>query len=143
MGWADYHLHEFHFQGQSFAPHGEHERDANCKEERGIALESLLVEGLAEFHYLYDIRDEWRHRIEVEAVASSRAGWSYPVCTGGANACPPEGIGGASGYKSFLHALTCDDPQAQARGVHAVGGYFDPSGFDANAVNARMSRLRA
>ena len=50
------------------------------------------------FFYIYDMGDYWKHEVRVEAVLDADPKRSYPICTGGASACPPEDCGGPQGY---------------------------------------------
>ena len=95
------------------------------------------------FKYLYDFGDHWEHRIKVEKrhppdpILSACA-----LCLTGANAAPPEDVGGAPGYADFLEAiLDPDHPEHHA--IRAwCGEDFEPGLFDLSAVNERLERLR-
>ena len=50
------------------------------------------------FSYVYDMGDHWEHDIRVEAFSTAERKKSYPVCIGGAGACPPEDCGGPDRY---------------------------------------------
>ena len=63
---------------------------------------------------------------------------SYPICIGGARACPPEDCGGTSGYENLLRILASPKDPEHDELLRWVGGYFDPEGFDANAVNRAL-----
>lgn len=43
----------------------------------------------------------WKHEVRVEAVLDADPKKSYPICTGGAGACPPEECGGLQGYLTW------------------------------------------
>ena len=60
------------------------------------------------FQYLYDFGDDWGHEISVERAYEVKSRRHYPKCLDGARICPPEDVGGASGYERFLEIL--DDP---------------------------------
>jgi hypothetical protein len=38
--------------------------------------------------------DYWKHEVRVEAISDADPKKPYPICTGGAGACPPEECGG-------------------------------------------------
>ena len=141
MGWSSYHLHEFHCGQNCYALKGVHELPEGTVDARDVELAAMLG-GAREFMYLYDLRDGWRHRVVLEASEQPRPRWQYPVCVAGANACPPEGIGGPMAYLEFLLALARNDDSYQHSGVHLTTGFFDPSGFDANHANLRMHKIR-
>ena len=54
--------------------------------------------------------DYWEHEVHVEQFLEPHAKKTYPVCTGGSGACPPEDCGGPPGY------LECQD---EAMGLDA------------------------
>jgi hypothetical protein len=68
-------------------------------DESGVALRSLP----ARFRYLYDFGDGWEHEVEMLGV-----GGDGPGCISGSGACPPEDVGGPSGYAHFREVL--EDP---------------------------------
>jgi hypothetical protein len=155
MGWEDYHLHEFRIGEQRYAVPSPEDFDRDLKDERGQRLDRLLLPGISEFLYLYDFGDGWEHRIVVEDQQVPRGLWSYPVCVAGERACPPEDVGGPPGYDDFVRAMRDQyphpDPQADedddaseedALAVGWIGGFYDPEGFDANAVNIKLAKMR-
>jgi len=68
-------------------------------------------------------------RIEPRAI-----GASYPVCTGGERACPPEDCGGPHGYGELLEIIM--DPAHARYGEMTAwaGAGFDPERFDPGKV---------
>nr|WP_204165954.1 plasmid pRiA4b ORF-3 family protein [Streptomyces sp. NEAU-S7GS2] len=64
---------------------------------------------------------------------------AYPRCLTGRRACPPEDCGGPWGYANFIEAIT--DPRHEEYGelLEWVGGSFDPSRFDAEDINKRLT----
>jgi hypothetical protein len=51
--------------------------------------------------YVYDFGDYWQHKIELEQVIDDYE-FGYPTILEGEGACPPEDVGGISGYQEFL-----------------------------------------
>lgn len=66
------------------------------------------------FTYEYDFGDSWQHEITVHRVGRMAKGLKFAVCLDGANACPPEDVGGSWGYEHRLAVLG-----SLARGVPA------------------------
>ena len=60
------------------------------------------------------------------------------VCLGGERACPPEDVGGISGYAYFLDAV--GDPAHEEHDDYLmwVGGSFDREAFNVAEVNAEV-----
>lgn len=55
--------------------------------------------------YTYDFGDDWHHVIDVEKVLTRpRPSATYPRCSAGRRACPPEDTGGPWGYADMLKA---------------------------------------
>jgi hypothetical protein len=145
FGWTDAHLHDFVIGGQVFAkPHPEdalYERDV--QDERKAFLNRLVAAGHS-FVYRYDFGDNWQHLVIVEDVSDDLDkdphGGAWVI--DGARACPPEDVGGASGYQEFLETLAEDPESGEADDLRAwVGGPFDPELFDRRAANAAIQRM--
>jgi hypothetical protein len=94
MGWRNCHLHAFEIAGKRF--------------EGGVGSRTSLNRKVAVgdvFHYVYDFGDDWKHEISVERAYEVKSRRHYPKCLDGAQACPPEDVGGAPGYARFLNIL--------------------------------------
>jgi len=103
-----------------------------------VTLGTVLGEHGREFLYLYDFGDCWRCRVAVKPLAHPNSEWSYPVCTGGARAAPPDDCGGTSGYEDFLAALADREHEEHETLLTWIGGAFDPEGFDTNMINLHL-----
>lgn len=141
MGWESYHLHEFEIAGVSYgAPDSEYPSDT--RNERGRRLTDFdLVKGSA-FVYRYDFGDDWHHRIVVEKVLDPQPGAPYPRCVDGAQACPPEDVGGTRGYAEFRRILRTpahQDHEHHKQWSRRGRRDFDPDLFDVEEVNEGLS----
>ena len=110
MGWEDDHLWGFKairygqvvswsasFNENFFSP--EIENPANI-------LDVIdFLQGKSEFTYVYDYGDCWTHKIHIGKIQPARKDRRYPYLVSGSGRCPPEDIGGAWGYASFLEAF--------------------------------------
>jgi hypothetical protein len=135
MGWMDSHLHCFNIGERSIGmPHIEEEHPG-LEDERRVRLESVVREKGAMFAYEYDYGDGWEHALVVEDVIEPDDRFAYPLCIGGARACPPEDCGGPTGYEELLRTLRSARHPEHDHLLTWIGGYFDPKSFDANAVN--------
>ena len=56
-------------------------------------LSALLTTGVREISYVYDMGDNWQHRIIVEKLNTAEPGALYPQFLGGERRCPPENCG--------------------------------------------------
>jgi hypothetical protein len=142
MGWADAHLHEFEIRGQRYAPLLAEEIDETTRDEKKFRLNQLFVSG-EQYVYRYDLGDDWAHRISVESFEPLDDNPDYEArIIDGARACPPEDVGGATGYHEFLEKLLTAPDSAEARALRLwAGGEFDAERFDRRAANAAIQRL--
>jgi Plasmid pRiA4b ORF-3-like protein len=63
-----------------------------------MALAALRLRKGARFTYEYDLNIPWRHEVRIENQFGLEASKTYPVCTGGGGACPPEDCDGPAGF---------------------------------------------
>jgi hypothetical protein len=101
--WTDSHLHAFETpQGEYGVPDPEWGLD--LRSERGVRLSKVATVG-EKLTYVYDFGDDWQHVVLVEKAAPSQEDVSYPRCTAGRRAAPPEDCGGIWGYQDMLDAV--------------------------------------
>ena len=140
MGWTDTHLHHFEIKNPA----------TGMREEIGIPDEDFIDMTIRpgwkweianyfssqndKAEYIYDYGDDWEHSIKLEKIFQRNEGIEYPVCTGGARACPPEDCGGIWGYQDFLEAIMDPKNPQHEEMLDWVGGNFDPESFDAKDV---------
>ena len=67
------------------------------------------------FTFVYDFGDNWRHTVTIEKLMAAMPAPKKPSCIDGARCCPPEDVGGTSGYFEFLRVLLAPDSAAAAR----------------------------
>jgi hypothetical protein len=66
----------------------------------------------------------------------------YPVCLAGARACPPEDVGGMTGYETLLEVLDNPNHPQHEEYLEWIGDNFDPEAFDAEEVNRKLHQLK-
>ena len=142
-GWQDSHLHAFEIKNRNYMMPGVDEFGDFPDDliiEDGVKIAELLGVGDS-FAYEYDYGDNWQHLVVLEAISSVGSALVRAVCLGGERACPPEDVGGISGYGYFLEAV--GDPSHEEHEDYLVraGGSFDPEAFNLAEVNARLQRL--
>ena len=64
------------------------------------------------------------------------------LCLAGANAAPPEDVGGAPGYADFLEAILDPNHPEHLAMREWCGEVFEPGRFDLSAVNESLERLK-
>ena len=122
--------------GMNFDEYPEGEID----EKSVTVLQSLRDE--RRFTFDYDFGDSWEHDVVIEELTWSYFGLKYAVCIDGANACPPEDVGGVYGYVNFLEAINDPDHEEFDDYTAWIDGPFDPAEFDLGEVNALLQKVR-
>ena len=92
MGWEGIHLYDFHLRAERY---GSWEVAASSPD---VTLAALHLRKGARFIYEYDLNIPWCHEIRIEGRLEPGARKTYPVCTGGDGACPPEDCGGPASF---------------------------------------------
>lgn len=92
MGWDGIHLYVFRLRA---ARYGSRELSASSPD---VTLAALRFREGARFMYEYDLNVPWRHEVRLEGRLERAARKTYPVCTGGDGACPPEDCGGPESF---------------------------------------------
>jgi hypothetical protein len=135
MGWTNSQPHEFVVDGTRYGV-PDPDWDDGLADEATVKLRHLTSAG-DQLHYVYDFADNWAHTLTVRKVMEPEPGVWYPRCVSGRAACPPEGVGGPTGYRALQEALA--DP-FHPHHYHALDrvGPFDPNQFDLTEVNLSL-----
>lgn len=141
MGWQGGHLHEFIINGTHYGEPDPDYPEHDLKNEQRVRLGKALG-GARTFDYLYDYGDAWWHRVTLVERTQFEGPLDSPWCLDGANACPPEDVGGIPGYEDFLEVMANPSHPGYAQMVQWCGGSFDPSAFDLHEVNQRLREIQ-
>ena len=142
FSWCDCHLHEFDFGGERFGiPDPEFDWEP-IRSEKRVQLKTALG-GMTSFKYVYDFGDHWEHRIKVERVLPGDLELSYrAMLLTGANATPPEDVGGATGYEDFVAAMADPNHPEHQSMREWYGDSFDPAFIDVVALCLALQELK-
>ena len=132
MGWEDYHLHAF---GVGWDRYG----DGEGRDETAVTVGRVLPNEGGRMGYRYDFGDCWDHIIEAEKIHRPHPGTTYPRCSAGRRACPPEDAGGAYGYADMLKALRARKGSRYREIKEWLNGPYDPEAFDLIAINKALA----
>lgn len=144
LGWTNSHLHEFVIRGVRYSdPDPDWADELQHVDERGVVLEKALGADARCFDYVYDFGDDWHHVVLLEDRHPQATPAPRSIsCVAGANACPPEDVGGAHGYAEFLEAIADPNHEEHERYLTWAGGSFDPARFDLTAVNTALVEIK-
>lgn len=84
MGWEAIHLYQFSLRAVRY---GSSELSVSSPH---MALAALRLRKGNRFLYEYDLNIPWRHGVRIEDRLARQTNTTYPSCTGGSGACPPE-----------------------------------------------------
>ncbi len=89
--------------------------------------------------------------VVLEKILPASGTMVRPLCLSGERHCPPEDVGGTSGYEEFLEVIFDPSHEEYEHSVRWAGGpsapthsaeRFQPEEFDVRAVNNTLSRMR-
>ena len=141
MGWWTTHLYEFDTGDERIGEPDPGFGEADVTPARNIKLATILRRGVRRFSYLYDFGDHWEHRVEVKREIPLLPGEPVPILLGGGRRCPPEDVGGLSGFEDFLEAMADPTRPEHDEMTAWYGGPFDPDDIDEARINARLSAI--
>jgi hypothetical protein len=143
FGWQDSHMHVFETPYGDF---GRADRELGHRAEAPVTLEQVAPQAKAKIGYTYDFGDDWAHEIVVEKVLDRNPALTYPCCTGGRRAAPPEDCGGIWGYEELVEILADPQHPEHEERLEWLGledaTQFDPAAFDPVEVNRALAKLR-
>jgi hypothetical protein len=140
MGWSNSHLHAFTVGNKRYGMNDDEFPEGEVDEKTVTVLQVLGDEG--RFTLEYDFGDSWEHEVVIEEQIWSSFGLRSAVCLDGANACPPDDVGGTWGYAEFLSAIEDPTHEEHTKYLEWAGGPFDPAEFDLAEVNALLQKIR-
>jgi len=142
MGWQDCHLWEFRTVSSRYGkPDPQYETDPPTHPAAGIKLAALIERGDLTFSYVYDFGDNWRHTVQVEGVKPAEADMPVPCFIDGVGRCPPEDVGGVSGFEGFLEAVGKPQHRQHRTMLDWYGGPYDPKDINRQTIEARFAQL--
>jgi Plasmid pRiA4b ORF-3-like protein len=142
IGWAGGHLHEFVIGHDHYGePDPGFDTPPLVQREDRVTL-AVALGARKSFVYLYDFGDGWEHRVTVEKVLPPDPELKLPHCLDGANACPPEDVGGPPGYADFLEAIHDPAHEEHESMLEWCGGSFDPTAFRPDDINAALRQFK-
>ena len=145
MGWQGGHMHEFRAGQRYFGKPDPEYRSMGMgpvENERTVRLSGVLRKTGPKLIYTYDLGDSWEHAIVLEKQLPVDPNTSYPVCTDGQLACPPDDCGGIPGFYDLVEAIA-DPNHEQHKELRDWLGYdFDPLAFSIDSVNQMLVPAR-
>jgi hypothetical protein len=145
MGWEDGHMHEFFIGQRRFGRPDPEDRlmgMPSVENERTVRLSGILGRVGSKAIYTYDFGDSWEHSIVLEKRLPDDPNMTYPVCTDGQLACPPEDCEGIPGFYDLVEALGDPNHERHEEMLDWIGDAVDPQAFSIDNVNRMLASLR-
>ncbi|MCX7314025.1 MAG: plasmid pRiA4b ORF-3 family protein [Alphaproteobacteria bacterium] len=143
MGWLDCHLWEFEAGERKYSLLIQNDPDWN--ERITVAattkLSALVADSVTDITYVYDMGDNWQHKIIVEKLTPIDPAILYPQFLGGERRCPPEDCGGVPGYYEFLDNIASKQSKKRKAALDWYGGPYDPDDIGEKRIVADLKRI--
>ena len=144
MGWEESHLSLFKKWRKEYHVYmdGTDTYDYPIENASEYALCDLLSAG-EEMTFVYDFGDNWRHTVKVlDRVTYEKDEKQYIRLLDGKNACPPNDVGGISGYKEMLNVIKEDPDSDEAWEYYRwLGSKWDEKFFPAIDTAIALNEL--
>ena len=142
MGWQDYHLFEFAIGDKAYGvPDPDWDFGRKVLQAKLAKLETFIAQGVREIAYVYDMGDDWRHTITIEAIEAADPSQKYPRFVDGARRGPPEDVGGIPGYYEFLDAMAKPRHREHRRMTQWYGSPYDPDDIGLLQLRLRLGAI--
>jgi len=138
--WFDYQTHAFNLDELRFG--NPLKREAlSIEDDRDVTLADLDLEHRERFTYGYHFGDGWQVEIKVEKMGKVAKGVSYPTCTAGEQAGPPEDCGGLEAYHDMLACIKEPQTDLGREWLEWLGPDYDPDVCDLDKINKSLKKL--
>jgi hypothetical protein len=143
MGWLDYHLWEFAAGERKYGMLLPNDPDWDERIENAATtkLSALLKGDVREVGYVYDMGDDWQHRIIVEKLKAGEPGAQYPQFLGGERRCPPEDCGSVPGYYEFLENIASKQNKKRKAALDWYGAPYNPDEINEQQIITNLNRM--
>jgi hypothetical protein len=140
FGWADEHLHRFVIHGTEYGI-SRIGTPGFRDDARQVRLGELGLRLGEKFTYTYNYFAGWTCDLRVEQITDTQPGRTYPRCTGGRRAGPPEDWGGAWAFAEQTQPYLVLDAMGEREKPWEAGSVRNSGAFVAVfAGGARMAR---
>ena len=137
MGWENDHCHMFTIKKtkkRSMFQCGNPVAGMDVRPDWEVPVNTVFTRKGNKAYYEYDFGDCWAHTLSFEGVQPAQPDVTYPRCTDGERACPPEDCGGPWGYEDLLE-LADKNHDEHEKWVEWCGDDADPNHFDPKEVS--------
>jgi hypothetical protein len=143
IGWTNSHFYEITARGVGWGIPDPDFGGGPVDAGKARLVDVLEDCGVKTLKYLYDFGDGWEHTVKVERVADAIPGLTSPFLVDAVGRCPPEDVGGPSGYAEFLAIMSDPAHESYAETQQWIGKQFDPKDADLKRLSEAVDALAA
>jgi len=137
MGWKNTHLYSFNIEDIEYTLPDYRNEVIRYADSNKYRLSDFLE---YEFKYLYDFGDHWMHTVSIFNTGIEDV-ITHPFCFEGEGACPPEDVGGMSGFKDFKESMDSPNHPDRESNIIWYGKEFDPYELNLRYINYQYKEL--
>ena len=143
MGWRDAHLHEFQVGDKTYGDPEVYYEEPGRKlyNDSNLKLQAIRNRDIDRFTYLYDFGDYWMHEVIIEDCVPEDPNQTYPRFLAGERRCPPEDVGGVTGFSNFLRSIADPSDEDYEAMLEWVGGSYDPETLDLRYIELGLENI--
>jgi hypothetical protein len=143
IGWTNSHLYQITARGVGWGIPDPDFGGGPLDAGKAKLIDVLEDCGVKTLKYLYDFGDGWEHTVKVERIADAIPGLTSPFLVDAVGRCPPEDVGGPSGYAEFLEIMSDPAHESYVETHQWVGEQFDPKAADLKRLSEAVDGLAA
>ncbi|MDR2025946.1 MAG: plasmid pRiA4b ORF-3 family protein [Prevotellaceae bacterium] len=117
FGWEDTHVYQFsekEYGSEEIIgiPTDDDDWEGPVTDSRNKKLKEIFTKEGKRFIYIYDLGDDWVHKITLEKIINENR--QKATCIDGKGACPPENCGGVWGYEEIKETFVLNPKSEKA-----------------------------
>jgi hypothetical protein len=138
FGWNDCHIYQFSEKESDSEeiigiPTDDEEWEVPVVDSMSKKLKDVFVKEGKRFIYIYDLSDDWVHKIILEKIINENR--KKASCIDGKGACPPENCGGVWGYEDIKETFAMFPKNPKATEFRTWLGLNEDESWDINKFN--------
>lgn len=141
LGWTNSHLYKFKAGEVTWSQLDPEFRGDDLPVNKTTLAQVLNDTDTDTISYIYDFGDYWEHELRVGKATVPDPEELYPRLTDVFGRCPPEDVGGSSGYEHFLEAISDPSHPEHEEMAEWADGTFDSHTPDADELRLNVFKL--
>lgn len=140
LDWYDYQTHVFTVDDLRFG-NPFRKDELNIEDDRDITLADLDLGSRDRLLYEYLFGEGWQVEVKIEKTTTVEKGVTYPICTAGERAGPPEDCGGLEAFHDMLACIKEPNTELGREWLEWLGPNYDPTVCEVDRINKGLRKL--